>query len=481
MPNAYPPIKVPPKTSKGAPSPGAVFTAFVNAHKAIKPYAESIAKWATAYGLDATYLAALLLHESHGDKNATHTNKDGSRDLGLAQINSVHFGKTITPWDGQPVTAERALDPAFAIQFAAWYFGQKVAKAGGDYVAAYNGKGGYNPGGPDPFTGLVPKTYVSSGKGLSPEEQAALKAQQDAANAAGKAVLFDRWAVLGADGRVKFVKITDATRPPANVLKYGPTPLTQTAFQTVWKQNYADTFTSYTGRQASGKEVARILANAPSLYTLATTLAKTKSFQTSPLYKAHAPGVIAIAKQQLGESWQVDRAFIAKAIAENWDQATLQGHIRARPEYLTGPAFRDDVAKATNVYTSIYGNPDAPAQTWITERVKEGWTPDDVAFQLRQDPAYKMSQEYKSKVLSFAQQLGLITGHQVTLTEEQAMLGGAPQVPGTSALNPLQQMQAAEGSVKPAGPPMPYVPGGAPSNVAKAIQLAGKRGLNVPQ
>ena len=80
----------------------------------------------------------------------------------------------------------------------------------------------------------------------------------------------------------------------------------QTQFQTVWRQNYADTFSSYTGRKASGKEIANILKNAPSIYTLSTTLALTKSFQSSPIYKAHAPGVIAIAKSRsrIGITWR---------------------------------------------------------------------------------------------------------------------------------------------------------------------------------
>lgn len=466
-PKKLAPPPPPPPASNSGKSPGAVYRAFINAHKAIKPYSESISKWATAYGLDPTYLAALLLHESQGDKNAANTNKNGTRDLGLAQINSIHFGKTITPWDGQTVTAEKALDPAFAIQFAAWYFGQKVAKAGGDYVAAYNGAGGYNPGGPDPFTGVVSKTYVPAGKGLSPEERAALAAQQAAANSAGKAVLFDRWAVLGADGRVKFVKITDATKPPANVLKYGPTPQTQTSFLQNWKQTYQDTFFSYTGRQASGKQIASILRNAPSLYTLAQTLASDPkgTFTTSPTYKAHAPGIIAVAKQAYGQDWKVDKSLVSQAISQNWDQATLEENLRSRPEYFEGPAFKDDKAKMDNVYQGIYGaSTDPGTQTVIDHVARNGWTPDQFAAWLRTQPQYRSSQEFKTKAFSFAQQLGLITGKQVTLTEDQAMLGGPPAAP-PSAPAPVAPYN-----------PAAYVPGGATVPVGTAIQDEGRKG-----
>lgn len=424
---APPPPPPPATTGKGA---SAVFTAYVNAHPKIKPYSQAISKWAAVYAVDPTYLAALILHESGGNAAAPpSTNTNGTKDYGLARINDIHFGKTVTPWDGQTVTAEKAMTQAYAIRFAAWYFGSKVSAAGGDYVAAYNGAGGYNPGGPDPFTN-VPKAYVPAGKGLTPTEAASVSAEQTAATSAAKDVLFDRWAVLTGDGKVKFTKITDAAKPPGNVLKYGPTPLTQTTFLQTWKQVYNDQFFAYTGRQASGKEIASILKNAPSVYTLATTLAGTKWFTSSPTYKAHAPGIVAIVKQELGGEAKVDKSFVAKAISQNWDQATLQQNIKSLPGYENGPTFKDSVAKAGNVYQNIYGNVTPEVTTAMSELVRRGWTNDEVAAWLRNQPEYKNSQEYKTKALSFATSMGLLTnGALPTLTGDQATLGGPPPVP----------------------------------------------------
>jgi hypothetical protein len=260
------------------------------------------------------------------------------------------------------------------------------------------------------------------------------------------------------------------------VLYYGPTPLTQTGFLTAWKQNYASTFQSYTGRNASGKEIANILKNAPSIYSLANTLAATPSFLTSPTYKSRAPGIIEIAKQAYGENWKVDKTFVAQAISQNWDQATLTANLRNRPEYESGPLFKTTVDQFSNEYQSIYGNPDANAKAYVTAAAKQGWSGDELAYALRAAPEYKQSQEYKTKVLTFAQQLGILTGHQVSLTADQAMLGGAPSVPvpAAPAAPPATTTKPPVAGMPGAYNPAAYVPGGAPPNVAKAIQMAGQ-------
>jgi len=476
MPNKYPPIVIPPKNSKAPAGMETVFNNFINDHPIMRPYADLIAKYAKEAGVDKVVGAALLWHESFSEAARLGVSPDTitsptGEGVGPGQINpKVWVGKK-TPW-GHVITQSDLTNPDFNIRFSMTYFASLPGSTDQKY-ARYSGGANYTLS-----TGL-PKGYVPRSD-LTPTQKGQKTAVQDAANTAAKSVLFDSWAVLTTNGKVKFVSITDSTKPPKNVLMYGPTPLTQTQFQTVWKQNYADTFTSYTGRQASGKEISNILKNAPSLYTLANTLALTPSFQSSPTYKAHAPGIVAIAKQALGGNWKVDRTFIAKAIAQNWDQATLLQNVKQLPEYQSGPQFKDDVAKATNVYTQIYGNADAGANTWIAARVKEGWTNDDIGMQLRNDPAYKQSQEYKSRVLSFAQQLGLLTGHQVSLTADQAMLGGAPATPAPAP--PAAPPATTTTPPVVSGPPMPYnpaayVPGGAPANVAKAIQLAGQKGV----
>lgn len=429
----------PPKTKKES-GQQSVFKAYINGHKSLKPYAQAIYRDALDYGVDPVYFASLINLESGGNPNAV--SKAGA--VGLGQIMPLHVGESV-PWaPGKRITLDDLKNPAFNLKWSAYYFSQGLQKYG-SYEDAY--KQHYNPG----YTGSafkdVPGSYVPTTTAKSPTETVARGAE----TAGAKTQLFDRWAVLGADGRVKFVKINDPGAPPKNVLKYGPTPLTQSQFLQTWKQNYQDTFFSYTGRQASGKEIARILSNAPSLYTLANTLAKTKSFTTSPTYKAHAPGIVAIAKQSYGQDWKVDKTFVAKAIAENWDQATLQQNIRSRPEYFQGPQFKDDVAKLDNVYQGIYGSSSDPATAAVIDHVaRDGWTPDQFAAWLRTQPEYRSSQEFKSKAFSFAQQLGLITGDQFKLTEQQAMLGGPP---GTQKPKPDQPKKSPY-----APPPLSSVP-----------------------
>lgn len=255
---------------------------------------------------------------------------------------------------------------------------------------------------------------------------------------------FDRWAVMGADGKVKFVTISDPSVPPKNVLHYGPTPLTQTSFTQTWTQQYKDNFFAYTGRQATGQEVADILAKAPSIYTLTTGLAANKpvsqitgvtktvagpghigtpstriavsspavDFTKSPIYKQHAGALIADAKQILGDSWKPNTALISQAIAQNWDQGTFEAKIRELPSYLSGPEFKDGAAKKGLVYQAIYGTPDENALHTIGQAQLAGWTNDEFASYLRAQPQYTKSSEYMGKLLSFGQALGLITGQQ---------------------------------------------------------------------
>jgi len=412
---------------------GSAYNAFINAHPIMRPYADLIWKYADAAGVDKVVAATLLWHEGFAEASrqgvdpATITSPTGE-GVGPAQINPKVWIGQKTPW-GATITQKNIIDPDFNIRFGLLYFASKPGTIDQKY-ASYSGGANYV------LSSGLPKGYVPR-SGLTPTQKGQNTAVQDAANQGAKSVLFDRWAVLGADGRVKFVKITDSTSPPKNVLMYGPTPLTQTQFLTTWKQNYQDTFFSYTGRQASGKEISSILNNAPSLYTLANTLATTKSFATSPTYKAHAPGIIAIAKQNFGEGWTVDKGLVSQAISQNWDQATLEANLKQRPEYFKGPVFKDTLSKMDNVYQGIYGtSTDPQTQTVIDHVAKQGWTTDQFASWLRTQPEYKGSQEFKSKAFSFAQQLGLMTGKQVSLTADQAMLGGAPQDPGAPAVTP---------------------------------------------
>src|SRR5438105_2010989 len=83
------PVNLPPPAPKGKGERG-TFDAFVNAHKALKPYAGQIWTWANNYGgITPTQLAAVLWFESRGKADA----KSGAGALGLAQI----FDKAANP------------------------------------------------------------------------------------------------------------------------------------------------------------------------------------------------------------------------------------------------------------------------------------------------------------------------------------------------------------------------------------------------
>jgi type IV secretion system protein VirB1 len=65
-----------------------------------------------APGIDPAMLVGIARHESGLDAAAVHVNANGSRDVGLLQINSTNFA-----WLG--LTAETALDPCVSMRAGA--------------------------------------------------------------------------------------------------------------------------------------------------------------------------------------------------------------------------------------------------------------------------------------------------------------------------------------------------------------------------
>jgi hypothetical protein len=411
---ALPPL--PPPKSKTT-SAGAAFNSFINAHPTMRPYADMIWKYAKVYGNDPTVMAALYWRESfaaakaQGKDPATITSPKGA--VGIGQIMPLHVGEK-TPW-GHVVSQSDLTNAKFNIQWSSWFFSEQVKKYG-SADAAYNQ--GYNPGytGP-PLTSLLPKGYVPK-SGLSPTDKGQVAAETAAATQAAKAQTFDKWAVLTNKGTIQFTNIVDPAKPPKNVLKYGGSPLTQSSFTQVWKQTYQDTYFAYTGRQASGKQIAAILAQSPSIYTLSNQLATDpkSGFDKSPVWKQHAPGLVQYAKGILGNNWKPSGGIIRQAIAQNWDQATFYAHLKQLPAYQKGPEFQDNVAKFTSIAESIYGKPDDSGKALIHSVAKQGWTQDEFASWLRAQPAYEQTAEHKSKQVAFLTQLGLITGATPTVS-----------------------------------------------------------------
>jgi len=437
------PAPAPPTSTKNL-STGAAYNAFINAHPSMRNYSDPISKWAKAYGVDPVVMAALFWRESFaaakasGQDPATILSPAGA--VGIGQIMPLHVG-TKTPW-GHVVTQGDLVNPGFNIQWSTWYFSTFVDKYG-SYDTAYAGQpgttsGGYNHGYPGaPLTSLLPKGYVPR-SGLSPTQKADVTVQPAAATQAAKAQTFDKWAVLS-KGQVKFVNIADVTKPPANALTYAGTPLTRSSFTQTWGQTYADTFEAYTGRKASGKEIAQILEQAPSIYTLSNRLANEAGFSKSPVYKQHAPGLVAIGRSILGNDWNPSGGIIRKAIAGNQDQATFEAAVRKEPAYLKGPEFKTNLAQNQQTAEAIYGKADPSAMKLIKDVTVAGWSPAQFATWLRNQPSYQQTPEYQTKSLSFLTSLGLITGAVPTVREAPVKTSGPvgptdPRIKGQGSL-----------------------------------------------
>lgn len=440
-PSAPPPIPAPPPAQSKAAGERGTFDQFINGHKQLKPYASQIWQWANYYGgVTPTQLAALLFFESGGQKGA----RSSVGALGLAQI----FDNTANPTNdaGVPffrknrtISAQDKTNPVFAIQYAAWRMSGAVEKYG-SIDAAYLRD--YNPGykgSVTPISSLLPKGYV--GTAGTPIDTAATKS---VTTSQVTSALKDPWVVLTGKGTIGFV---NSANPPKNAVTYGGTPITQSEYTQVWKQTYSSTFEAYTGRKATAQEIVQILKQAPSVYALSNKLAGEKSFVKSPVYKQHAPGLVAIGKSVLGNDWQPSGGIIRQAIAENWDQATFEGKLRSSPAYLKSPEFKTNLAQNTSTFQAIYGTDsttDMSVQNALSEKTQAGWTPDELAAWARQQPAYKLSPEYQSKQLSFMQQLGLITGGVPTLSGQAVdqILNSSRQAVGAPYSSPGSQQRA---------------------------------------
>jgi len=81
-------------------------------------------------------LRAILKVESNFSAGAVNRNANGSVDVGMAQINSIHFQRLRQ----YGVTPERLMDGCVSTYVAAWHLAQQLAKYGNTWfgVAAYH-------------------------------------------------------------------------------------------------------------------------------------------------------------------------------------------------------------------------------------------------------------------------------------------------------------------------------------------------------
>ena len=91
---------------------------------------------ARRHGVNPQILRAILQVESAMRPDVVKRNTNGSVDVGMAQINSVHFAQ-LSQWG---ITPERLLDPCVAIHVAAWHLKRGLLRHGNTWfgVAAYH-------------------------------------------------------------------------------------------------------------------------------------------------------------------------------------------------------------------------------------------------------------------------------------------------------------------------------------------------------
>lgn len=100
--------------------------------------ADCFADAAAYYGLDATLLRTIADVESGQDPNAVNVNKDGSRDIGVMQINDWWLG----PLRQYGYEEAHLYDACTNIYLGAWVLAQEISTYGANWkaVGAYNAK-----------------------------------------------------------------------------------------------------------------------------------------------------------------------------------------------------------------------------------------------------------------------------------------------------------------------------------------------------
>ena len=91
---------------------------------------------AQRHGVNPHILRAILQVESGMRPHVVSRNRNGSIDVGMAQINSIHF-RELAQWG---ITPERLLDPCVATHVAAWHLKRVMLLHGNTWfgVAAYH-------------------------------------------------------------------------------------------------------------------------------------------------------------------------------------------------------------------------------------------------------------------------------------------------------------------------------------------------------
>lgn len=391
----------PPPRSKATQGQKQAFTAYINKHPRLKQWAQGIYRNALDYGIDPLYFASLINTESGGNPKAV----SSAGAIGLGQIMPLHVGSAV-PWaPGRTITLNDLKDPSFNLRWSAYYFGQKLSAAGGNYDQAYRGTQGYNQGGPKIFQD-VPHGYVPTTTAKSPTDTAVTAVE----TAGAKRELTDPWVVLKG-GKVKFV---NSANPPNGTLKTFGVPLTRSSFLQQY-QGITDDFLAYTGKRPSHGQAAAVIAHGWSQFQLRQHLSQDPHFVGSPVWKQNAPGYAAVWHSVYGEKSKPDAKAIRAAVANNLGGAAFQDQLRQRADYTTSNEYKGNYASNENIYRQIYGQPAEKDTPTITAATKNGWDSNQFAAYLRKQPQWKGSAEAKQLWYGLANRMGLIPGAQTVI------------------------------------------------------------------
>lgn len=432
-PPQTPTFTIPPAPAKGAGGIGGKLNAMLAAHGPNwRNYAPLILKWASVYKVDPLYIASVLLTEN---ASANASSRSGAGAVGPAQILDKSINPNLNPnavWDGPAVLSDQwKQNFNNAIKYVAWRMAGQI-DAHGSLDGAY--AGGYNTtayaGAPPSH--FLPKGYVpTTGPGTQPTP-AETAGPAVAGTAARKGLATTQWAVLR-NGKVKFVTTRDTYDPatgqalhsaPKGTLTVFGQPLSSSAFLQQY-QSISDDYLAYTNKRPSFGQAAQVIKSGTSQFQLRQQLAQDSGFVGSPVWKQNAPGYTAVWQSVYGPNSTPDTQAIRDAIASNVGSMGFQQQLQQRSDYNTSQQYKQAYAANQNVFSQIYGQPQADDHATIDMAVKNGYDSNQFAAYLRQQPQWKSSAEAQSLYYGLASKLGLIQGAQTVM--------GSPPTPAIAA------------------------------------------------
>lgn len=179
----------------------------------------------------------------------------------------------------------------------------------------------------------------------------------------------------------------------------------QREFNQRW-QEYNEIYAAYHGGALPKAYAQKLINRGITFTTFAKYLTTLPAFYSSQVWKQQADKFYGPARNM---GMKVDKKFVAKAIANNWDPYVFQEKLRQRPEYLKSNEFRTTEAGMTNAYRGLYGDPDQDWAKVIKRAAIARWTPDQWQAYLRQQPGYRNSTEYQETLSGIRGLLGYTT------------------------------------------------------------------------